>query len=167
MSFPLKSLKIFCLLVSFLFVIQDNHAQSVIRSYQKEKDGVSFSLEKGVMNIRICMDDIVQIKYSVLNSFPTFNSLVVNNSFTQPVDFKVTENGTDIIISTSKLHIQVNRKTSAISYLSIDGKLITSEDNTYSKSMQNKLLQALLLIAATLFLIHRQMRHYMGLVVIQ
>ncbi len=138
MSFPLKSLKFFCLLVSFLFVIQDNHAQSVIRSYQKEKDGVSFSLEKGVMNIRICMDDIVQIKYSVLNSFPTFNSLVVNNSFTQPVDFKVTENGTDIIISTSKLHIQVNRKTSAISYLSIDGKLITSEDNTYSKSMQKQ-----------------------------
>ena len=115
MSFPLKSLKFFCLLVSFLFVIQDNHAQSVIRSYQKEKDGVSFSLEKGVMKIRICKDDIVQIKYSVLNSFPTFNSLVVNNSFTQPVDFKVTENGTDIIISTSKLHIQVNRKTSAIS----------------------------------------------------
>ena len=138
MSFPLKSLKFFCLLVSILFVIQDNHAQSVIRSYQKEKDGVSFSLEKGVMKIRICMDDIVQIKYSVLNSFPTFNSLVVNNSFTQPVDFKVTENGTDIIISTAKLHIQVNRKTSAISYLSLDGKLITSEDNTYSKSMQKQ-----------------------------
>jgi alpha-D-xyloside xylohydrolase len=138
MSLPLKSLKIICLLALSLIIFQDNYAQSLVRSYQKEKDGVSFSLEKAVMKIRICKDDIVQVKYSVLNSLPTFNSLVVNNSFTLPVDFKVIENGNDIVISTSKLNIHINRKTSAISYLSKDGKLITSEDNTNGKSMQKQ-----------------------------
>ena len=138
MSLHLKSLKTICLVAVSLMLIQVSQAQSQVRSYQKEKDGVSFSLDKGLMKIRICMDDLVEVKYTVLNAFPTFNSLVVNNSFAKPVNFQVTEKGKDILISTSKLKIQINRSTSAISYFSKDGHLITSEDNANSKSMQKQ-----------------------------
>ncbi len=138
MSLSLKLLKSICLIVvSFLF-IQTNQAQSLIRSYQKENDGVRFSLDNGLMKVRVCMDDIIEVKYTVLIELPIFNSLVVNNSFTKPVNFQVTEKGNEIIISTTKLKVHVNRNTSTISYYDKDGQLITSEDNANSKSMQKQ-----------------------------
>jgi alpha-D-xyloside xylohydrolase len=140
MSLLLKLLKPFCLVVVSLLLIQNNQAQSIIRSYKKETDAVRFTLDKGLMKVRICVDDIIEVKYTVLNAFPEVHSLVVNNSFAKPVNFQVSEKGNDIIISTARLKIQVNRNTSAISYYSKDGQLITSEDNSNSKSMQNQIV---------------------------
>jgi alpha-D-xyloside xylohydrolase len=138
MSFQLKLLKTLCLFFLSLFIIQQSQAQTLVRNYKKESDGVSFSLAQGLMKLRVCSDDIIEVKYTVLKAFPNFNSLVVNNSFAKPVNFQVTENGNEIIISTSKLKIQVNKNTSAISYYSKDGQLITSEANVNSKSMQKQ-----------------------------
>jgi alpha-D-xyloside xylohydrolase len=119
-------------------MIQQSQAQSFVRNYKKESDGVSFSLAQGLMKLRVCSDDIIEVKYTVLKTFPNLNSLVVNNSFAKPVNFQVTENGNEIYISTSKLKIEVNKTTSAISYYSKDGQLITSEANVNSKSMQKQ-----------------------------
>jgi alpha-D-xyloside xylohydrolase len=140
MSLLLKLLKPFCLVVVSLLLIQNNQAQSIIRSYKKENDAVRFTLDKGLMKVRICVDDIIEVKYTVLNTFPEINSLVVNNSFAKPVNFQISEKGNDIIINTAKLKILVNRNTSAISYYSKDGQLITSEDNSNSKSMQKQIV---------------------------
>jgi alpha-D-xyloside xylohydrolase len=140
MSLPLKSLKCICQLTLLLLLIQDSNAQTPVRSYQKEKDGVSFSLEKGLMKVRICSDDIVEVKYTVLNAFPNFNSLVVNNSFAKPVNFQVLEKANEILITTSKLNIHVDRNRSAISYFAKDGQLIVSEDQKNSKSMQKQMV---------------------------
>lgn len=134
--FNLRSLKTICIITLFAFFAKGTHAQSSILSYKKEKDGVSFVLNNGLMKIRVCSDDIVQIKFTSLPAFPVFNSLVVNNSFSTPTEFQISEKGGNIIISTKKLNIQVDKTNYAISYYNKAGELITSEDNVSNKKME-------------------------------
>ena len=134
----IKVLKAICFIVILLLLADKSLAQSAIRSFKKNADGVSFSLKKGALKIQVCMDDIIQVKYTVLDSFPSISSLVVNNPFKQKVNFKVLETVNNIVINTSKLSINVNRQTSAITYLTNAGKLITAEDNADGKFMQQQ-----------------------------
>lgn len=108
---------------------------AAVRNYHQDKDGVSFTLDKGMMKVKVCADDIIQVRYTVFDSFPSFNSLVINNSWTvQPV-FKVTESGNYIIITTRILNIKVNRATNAIEYYNKNNQLITAEDKNNGKSV--------------------------------
>ena len=50
MSLPLKSLKTICLLALSLIIFQDNYAQSLVRSYQKEKEAFVFIVEQQGLN---------------------------------------------------------------------------------------------------------------------
>lgn len=139
-SYPLKlkTLKAACFIGILLMVVHEGMAQSAIHSYKKETDGVSFSLEKGAMKIRVCLDDIIEVKYTVLDSFPSVNSLVVNNPFSQKINFQVSQTAKNIVITTHKLTISVNRQTSAITYLTNGGQVITAEDNADNKSMHEQ-----------------------------
>jgi alpha-D-xyloside xylohydrolase len=49
-------------------------------SMRKYNDGVTFAFDKKLMKIKICGDDIVQVKFTSLNEFSNKNSLVVTNS---------------------------------------------------------------------------------------
>jgi len=106
-----------------------------VRKYKKEADGVTFVLDKGVMKIRICRADIIQVRYSVKKDLPPFNSLVVDNQFKEPVNFKVNEGDQFIVINTGKILIKVERSSNAIAYFNLDGKLITREDKSENKLM--------------------------------
>lgn len=123
---------IFTLLIICCTVI--THA--AIKSFKKDAHGVTFTLDKGLMNIRICRADLVQVKYTMLNALPAENSLVVNNPFNQQVNFAVTPTATDVVIKTGKLIIKVNRANNAISYLTLTGQVITSEDQSDNKTMR-------------------------------
>jgi alpha-D-xyloside xylohydrolase len=125
-------------IVQLLLVIHAGFAQSAVRSYTKEMDGVHFVLDKGSMKIRVCLDDVIEVRYTLLDSLPSFNSLVVNNPFSLQVNFEVLPSGENIVITTKKLKVTVNRGTSAISYLTPNGQLITSEDNADNKTMHEQ-----------------------------
>jgi alpha-D-xyloside xylohydrolase len=101
-----------------------------IASYTKDPDGVSFKLDKGFMKVKICENDIIEVKYSILSSFPSKPSLIINNEWNVSPEFKVTENDDEIIISTSRLKIKVNRLTNSIKYTDLNDGLILSEDRT-------------------------------------
>ncbi|MFD1257831.1 TIM-barrel domain-containing protein [Mucilaginibacter terrae] len=128
--------KLFMALSVFLLFIYAGKASSAILGFKAEADGVAFRLDKGVMKIRILQDDAVQVKYSILNALPVDASLVVNNQFNKPVKYTVMQTAQHIVIKTGKLILQVNRQTNAITYLTITGKLITTEDRTQNKVMQ-------------------------------
>jgi alpha-D-xyloside xylohydrolase len=122
------------LLLIGIIMVQPVHA--VIRDFKKQSDGVLFSLDKGLMKIKICSTDIVEVKYTVFNTFQTKESLVVNNKWNTPVSFSVADEGNDVVISTAHLKIVVNKATNAISYLTKQGVLITAEDKADNKTMQ-------------------------------
>src|SRR4051812_29036403 len=91
-------------------------AKASVKSYKKEADGVSFLLDKGLMKVKICKDDIIEVKYTSLNSMPAKNSLVINNPWTSKPVYSVSEKENEIIISTKKIKVKIDRSSNAITY---------------------------------------------------
>jgi alpha-D-xyloside xylohydrolase len=106
-----------------------------IISFTKTAKSVVFRLDKGLMKVNICRPDIIEVKYTVLNAFNDKPSLVVNNTWAQPVAYQVKDNGTSILITTAKLKIKVSKANHSITYMDVAGKVITSEDSS-NKSMK-------------------------------
>lgn len=124
------------LLISIILVfICSGPAYSTIRSFTKQPDGLNFLLDKGIMRIKVCRDDMIQVKFTLFDTFPAEKSLVVNNSFTDKVDFKVIQNMESVVIQTKKLIVKVDRLTNAVTFLTLNGDLITSEDKATNKTM--------------------------------
>jgi len=133
---------IFLLLIATFSV-----TRASVLSYKRDANGILFKLDKGLMKVTICAGDIIQVKYTVSDSFVTKPSLIVNAKWKlQP--FKVSENQNEVTIITNRLKIIVNKATNNISYEDHLGKKITSEDgkaltpatiagiNTYNISTQ-------------------------------
>ncbi len=120
----------------FCFLICVNFSFASIKSFKKETRGIIFYLDKGLMKINICKDDIIEVKYTLLDSFPTKTSLVVNASWQAKTDYSVKENSNAVIISTKRLQITVNKKTNAVSYADINGNTILAESADSNKTMK-------------------------------
>jgi alpha-D-xyloside xylohydrolase len=129
-----QKLILFLILLAGFWLRAENVNANII-SYKKEADGVSFLLDKGLMKIKVCRNDIVEVKYTILKSFPQSSSLVVNNKWAARVGFTVTEFDGNVVITTGKLKVVINKITQAITYTTMAGKIITSEDKTDNKSM--------------------------------
>ncbi|MDB5134259.1 MAG: hypothetical protein JWP37_862, partial [Mucilaginibacter sp.] len=95
-----------------------------IISYTKNADGVIFKLDKGLMDIRICKPDIIEVKYTIFNAFPEKKSLVVIDTWKQRSSFTLSDNKEQVIITTSKLIIKVIKTTNDISYSNKKGEVI-------------------------------------------
>src|ERR1700740_1836905 len=77
----------------FITLATVNFSNAAIVFFKKTPDGVTFKLDKGVMFLKICKADIVEVKYTIFDALPQKSSLVVNNPFTVKTPFSVTENG--------------------------------------------------------------------------
>jgi len=110
-----------------LILVSLIRVQASVISFKKNPDGVIFKLNSGLMNIKICKADIVEVKYTLFDKFPDRKSLVVNNNWAEKTIFTVVDQKTQVLIITSKLKIAVNKSTNAISYMDLAGNLITSE----------------------------------------
>ena len=118
-----------------LFILISNSSSAAIKSYKKEADGITCILDKGLMKIKICQADIVEVKYTIFNAFPQFESLVVNNKWVNKPDFKVTSDNKFITVITQKLKLIIDRTTNSITYFDSNGRLLTSEDKKINKNM--------------------------------
>ena len=131
----IRKLKTKSLIISLFLVLHCGMAHSTVRNFKKEADGVVFVLDKGLMKIKLCREDMVQVKYTLLTAFPVLKSLVVNKEFNEKVNFSVSSAGQNVLIKTSKLTISIDQKTNAITYLTAANKVITSEASNGNKSM--------------------------------
>lgn len=129
---PLQN--ICALAISFLSIIPQQ-SRAAVKSFTKDADGVTLKLDKGLLKIKICASDIVEVKYTIFNSFEKRASLVVNNTWAAKTPFNVTEKGGKVIISTSRLKVWVDKATNAVSYTTPAGKPITSESVTDNKTI--------------------------------
>jgi alpha-D-xyloside xylohydrolase len=130
----LLSVKTIATLVAIAFSITTANFASVTK-YTKDTDGVTFTLDKGVMKIRVCKDDIIEVKYSSLSSLASKTSLVIKNEFKVAPAFTVTEKPGEIIITTGRLKIKVSKSTNAIAYADLKDGVILSEDATAGKEV--------------------------------
>ncbi len=122
--------------IALISIFSVSTANAAIKSYTKDADGVTFSLDKGKMKVKVCTDDIIEVKYTLFNDFSQKESLVVNNKWLTKTGFTVTEGNGAVIIATAKLKLIIDKVTNAITYLDKKGNVITAEDKADNKSMQ-------------------------------
>jgi alpha-D-xyloside xylohydrolase len=106
-----------------------------VRSYKKTGQGVDFVLDKGLMQVDIFSEDVVRVRYTVLDAWAEKQSLVVVQALPDRSEFTVTENTKEIIIATTALKLIVNRATNAIVYTDLSGQTILAETGAEGKSM--------------------------------
>jgi alpha-D-xyloside xylohydrolase len=111
-------------------------ARASVKSFKKDPNGITFTLDKGLMKIIICSNDIIEVKYTIFDAFEQKTSLVVNNNWINKAAFQVIENKNNIIITTARLKLLISKATNAITYEDMSGNIITSEDNAENKTMQ-------------------------------
>jgi len=127
-------MKIFSVLLLICFT-SFQFAGASVKSYKKDTDGVTCILDKGIMKVKICKDDIAEVKYTFMNSFPPKTSLVINNTWIDKPTFNVSEKENQIIVSTKKIKIKINRATNAITYTDLNDNVIVAESRNDNKSM--------------------------------
>jgi alpha-D-xyloside xylohydrolase len=110
-------------------------AQANVVSFTKEIDGITCTLDKGLLKVKICMDDMVEVKYTSLPAFPDKTSLVITNDWKNIPWFTVTETAAEITITTAKLKAIVNRQDNSVRYTDLNGNTILGEDGLHGKSM--------------------------------
>ncbi len=132
----LKSKLVVILIILAGFITGNSlSSKASVKSVSKEADGISLLLDQGVMKIKICKENIIEVKYSIHSPLPSKTSLVINNQWKVKPHFDITETKEEIILSTAKLKIVVNRITNSIRYFDLNNKLILAEDHEKSKSM--------------------------------
>lgn len=116
-----------------LFNIQAN---ATVKSFKILADGVLFSLDKGFLKIKVCTPEMIEVKYTVLDSLMNKQSLVVINRWSTATAFKVRDAGSDVLIITNRLIVQVDKVTNCVRYLDPNSRLITKEDALEGKIMK-------------------------------
>jgi alpha-D-xyloside xylohydrolase len=81
------------------------------------------------------MDNMVEVKYTELPVFMDKPSLVVTNEWKIIPAFTVSETAIEIVISTAKIHVIINKQSNSVKYTDLNDKIILSEDDSQSKSM--------------------------------
>jgi alpha-D-xyloside xylohydrolase len=133
MKLSISKIKLIILTTVFCLSSFTNRASVV--SYAKDKDGVTFTLDKGLMKVKICLDNMVEVKFTSLPLFLDKPSLVVTNEWKNIPGFSVTEQSGEIVITTGKLKLVVNKESNSINYLDLNGNVILSEDSRQGKTM--------------------------------
>ncbi|MGZ3778607.1 MAG: glycoside hydrolase family 31 protein, partial [Mucilaginibacter sp.] len=103
-------------------------AKASVISYKKEADGLLFTLDKGLMKVTVCKDDIIEVKYTVFDNFITKPSLIVNAKWSFP-PFKVLEDNNKVTIITTRLKVTITKATNNITYADIKGNVVAKEDD--------------------------------------
>lgn len=120
-----------------MFILIANICSAQIKSFEKTDFGVSFKLEKGIMNVYLLNNDLVEVKYTVLDRMPEKKSLVVLPVKSYLKKFTVNENKDNVTITTSRLKIRIDKQDNAITYLNPDNKIILSEADQNGKQMRD------------------------------
>jgi Alpha-glucosidases, family 31 of glycosyl hydrolases len=131
----LSALKSKLLMCAFALVIAIVTVQAKVVSFTKEKDGITCILDKGLMRVKICMDNVVEVKYTSLPIFLDKPSLVVINEWKDTPGFTVIESSGEIVITITKLKVIVNKLNNSIKYTDLSGNIILSEDGFQGKTM--------------------------------
>jgi alpha-D-xyloside xylohydrolase len=95
-----------------------------VASVQRESDGIRLELQTGKMELRVCSDSIIRVRFSPVPSTVTHPDLVVIKDHWTPVKWELQTGSDSIVLSTSRLKAVIARKDSSISFQNLAGKLL-------------------------------------------
>jgi alpha-D-xyloside xylohydrolase len=105
-NFTLKS-RLVILVIALFWIGMDIHASVV--SWKKVDDGVLCTLDMGLMKVKVCSENVIEVKYTTLPLFLDKQSLVVVNPWSTVPSFTVTENAGELTVATASVKIIVNK----------------------------------------------------------
>ena len=120
-----------------LLIFSANSSSAQVKSYKKTNFGVSFHLQKGMMNLYLLKNDLVEVKYTTLETMPEKKSMVVLPVDSYLKNFSVAETNGNVMITTDKLKIKVDRQTQAITYSDLKNHIILAESANENKQMRD------------------------------
>ena len=112
-----------------------HEAKASVVSSTKDPDGMTFTLDRGKMKVKICKEDVVEVQYTTLRDIPSRSSLVVVDTSEKTPGFQLSERPEEFVISTGRLNIKVNRSTNSITYTDLNDVTILAEAGTAGKRM--------------------------------
>src|SRR6185312_9186661 len=91
----------FLLLVCSLSVAQAQWTpRNPVKSFQKQADGVVFTMETGTLKVQVCTDSIVHVLYSPTTSFNEHPDYVILKKNWPAVSWEVQSTDNDVTITT-------------------------------------------------------------------
>jgi alpha-D-xyloside xylohydrolase len=98
-----------------------------VKSFQKQADGVVFTMQTGTLKVLVCSDSIIHVLYSATASFNEHPDFVVLKKDWPATQWTVDSTDNDVTISTAQLKVVVTRMDGAITYREPDGQQIVQE----------------------------------------
>ena len=102
-------------------------------AFDKHSDGIIMTLKKNTntdperIKIQVCSDDIIRIIAAPGESFSLRQSLMVDKTDWEPVKWSLKEQDDQIILSTSKVNVKINKESGTIGFYDSKDKLILLE----------------------------------------
>jgi len=129
----MKNLKL--TLIALILAGLSFSVQAKVVSFKKDTDGVTCTLDKGLMKVKLCFDNMVEVKYTTLPLFIEKPSLVITNDWKTAPGFSVSDDAREIVLATSKLKVVIDKQTNAIKYTDLAGNTVLAEDDQQNKVM--------------------------------
>jgi alpha-D-xyloside xylohydrolase len=121
--------------MAIVYTLLYTDIQASVVAYTKDTDGITCSLDKGLIKVKICLDNVAEVKYTSLPLFLDKPSLVVINDGKVIPNFSVTDKLNEIIITTSSIKVIVNKTDNSIRFTDLNDKTILREDGIQGKTM--------------------------------
>lgn len=123
-----QRISIFMMLMTF--VLLDS---GPIRAFEKQDNGIVIKLKKekptdlGMIGIQVCTANIIRVRATPGDAFSSRPSLMVQKKDWKPVPWSVKEQGNQIVVSTSKLTVKLQKERGTVVFYDKNDRLILQE----------------------------------------
>jgi alpha-D-xyloside xylohydrolase len=112
-------------LVGLALIVSHTNAL-VVQSWQKQTDGVLFTLDQGKMKIEVASDEILRHAYS-LDTIPApAGRIVIRTGWGAP-SFQASEDATSVTITTAKIKAIVTKSNASVRYTDLTNAALLAE----------------------------------------
>ena len=113
------------------FLVALAHAQwaprNSVTEFQKQSDGVVFTMQTGILKVQVCSDSIIRVRYSATSSFSSLPDYVVTKHDWPETKWDLQSASDIVTLKTARLIVTVARKDGAVTYQELDGKQLLQE----------------------------------------
>jgi alpha-D-xyloside xylohydrolase len=116
------------------YVIQFSCSPKIRSQYTVANNTVVLKVNNAKLGITVLSDEIMQVRYTLADTFSTAKSLFIQTDFLKP-NFKVSEANDKIVISTAKLRAKINKVTGQVVFFDENNQPILKEKANGGKTI--------------------------------
>lgn len=122
-----------CLLTIFCFTTL-SYSQKNTATNKIIGNTIIIKINKATLGITVWSDEIMQVRYTLANSFSTEKSLFLQDKYFTMPQFKVSETNNEVEVSTASIKAKVNKATGQVSFFDKKGNSLLKEKADGGKS---------------------------------